>query len=93
MVFWVESNNKLEGSILKVLVKQVIPNNRVTMSDNTPTKETMIVNDFALLFDINDCVEGDKYLNTVVSEKFEKVLASVQHTKCDVFNLSAAKVI
>ena len=31
----------------------------------------------ALLFDINECIEGDKYLNTIVNKNLAKPLATI----------------
>ena len=46
---------------------------------------------FAPLFDINECLEGDKYLNTIVNKKLNKVLNDNKHMACDIFRLWRAQ--
>ena len=42
---------------------------------------------FAPLFDINECLEGDKYLNTIVNQKLNNALSDNKHIACDIFRL------
>ena len=46
---------------------------------------------FAPLFDINECIEGDKCLNTIVNKKLSNVLSGNQHMACDIFKLWRAQ--
>ena len=46
---------------------------------------------FAPLFDINECLEGDKYLNTIVNKKLNKALNDNKHMACDTFRLWRAQ--
>ena len=46
---------------------------------------------FAPLFDINECLEGDKYLNTIVNKKLNKALNDNKHMACDIFRLWRAQ--
>ena len=40
---------------------------------------------FAPLFDINECIAGDKYLNMIVNKKLSKALSENQHMPCNIF--------
>ena len=68
-------NNSVEG--VNVNTQENQESNNTYGSDDGQT--------LAPLFDINECIEGDKYLNMIVNKKLNKALSKNQYMACNIF--------
>ena len=77
-----------------ISIKNSVEGMNINTHENQECNNTQGADDcqhFSPLFDINECIEGDKYLNTMVNKKLSKAFSGNQHMVCDIFKLWRAQ--